>query len=307
MKAYLMDSSVPAGVRLADVSDPQPKSNEALIAVEAISLNRGEIPGRSRFAPGTIPGWDTAGRVITAAADGSGPPAGARVVGFGWGGAWAERRAVATDSLAALPDGTDAETASALPVAGCTALRGLRTLGAVLGRRVLVTGASGGVGRIAVQLAHLAGARVVALTSSNDKRDELAGLGADEVVTELSQLSAPVFGVIETTGGQALVDAWQNLRTDGMIVSIGYASGTPATFPPYSTVGPRKTLISFTLTTPTNLSDSLAEDLAYLAELVAAGSLDPQVVWRGSWTQLAEAIGLLDTRKISGKAVLRVG
>lgn len=307
MKAYFVDSSATGGIRLADAPEPQPRANEALIAVEAVSLNRGEIPSHGLFPQGTIPGWDSAGRVVTAAADGSGPPAGTPVVGFGWGGAWAERRAVATSSLAALPAGCDADAASTLPVAGGTALRALRTLGAILGRRVLVTGATGGVGRLAVQLGRLAGARVVALTSSSAKRDELIAIGAHEVVTEIAQLSAPVDGAIETIGGQALVDAWSHLRTDGTLVSVGYAGGAPATFPPSSTIGPRKTLISFTVTTPTSLSDSLAEDFGYLAELVAAGSLDPQIVWRGPWTKLLEAIDQLETRKIAGKAVLRVG
>lgn len=306
MKAYIIDSSTPSGVRLADVPDPQPKGNEALIAVEAFSLNHGELPGGRMFSEKTVPGWDSAGRVVAPAADGSGPKAGTRVVGFTGDGAWAERRAVPTANLAALPDDLDAEAASALPVAAVTALRAVRTLGAVVGRRILVTGASGGVGRLTVQLGRVAGAHVVALTSSDSKRPELTAIGADEVVTDLARLEAPLYGVIETVGGQTLVDAWGHLRVGGILISIGYAAGAPATFPPYDTVGPRKTLISFTMTHPLLPDETIGEDLAYLAGLVTKGALDPQVVWRGNWVQLPEAIELLRSRKISGKAVLRV-
>ncbi|HXP93809.1 MAG TPA: zinc-binding dehydrogenase, partial [Candidatus Binatia bacterium] len=187
-----------------------------------------------------------------------------------------------------------------------TALRALRTLGAIVGRRVLVTGASGGVGRLAVQIARRAGAYVVALTSSDAKRKELTEIGADEVVTDLAKLAAPLYGVIDTVGGQALVDAWGHLRAGGMLISIGYAGGTPATFPPYSTVGPRKTLVAFTLGTALLPDETLGEDFTYLAQLVARKELDPEIVWRGDWTQLPEAIALLASRKISGKAVLRI-
>jgi NADPH2:quinone reductase len=305
MKAYLVDSKASSGIRFAEVPDPQPRPNEALIAVEAFSLNHGELPGGRMFSDGMIAGWDSAGRVLTAAADGSGPKAGTRVVGFMSGGAWAERRAVLTANLAALPDGVDAEAASTLPVAAVSALRAVRTLEAVVGRRVLVTGAGGGVGRLAVQIAHVAGAHVVALTSSAAKRAELTQIGADEVVTDLAQL-APVYGVIENVGGQTLVDAWGRLGVGGMLVSIGYAGGTPATFPPYGTVGPRKTLVTFYLGTPLLPDETLGEDLAYLAHLVARKQLDPQIVWRGDWKQVPEALGLLAERKIAGKAVLRV-
>jgi NADPH:quinone reductase-like Zn-dependent oxidoreductase len=224
-----------------------------------------------------------------------------------YGGAWAEQRAVPTLNLGTLPDGIDAEQASTLPVAAGTALRALRALGAVLGRRVLITGATGGVGRFAVQLARRAGAYVVVLVSSVAKGDELLRIGADEVVTEVSQLSSPVYGVIENIGGQTLVDAWNHLAPRGALVSVGYASAQPAVFPPYSTVGPSKSIVSITMPFPVHPVETLAEDFSYLAKLVAAGALETPIVWRGDWGQLPEAIELLASRRLSGKAVLRVG
>jgi NADPH:quinone reductase-like Zn-dependent oxidoreductase len=170
-----------------------------------------------------------------------------------------------------------------------------------------VTGASGGVGRFAVQLARNAGADVVALTTSEAMRDELRQIGASEVVTDFAQISAPVYGALDFVGGSTLVDVWKHVIADGILVSIGSASRSPSTFPPFATAMPHKTLVAMgSGWTPTIADETMASDLAYLARLVAAGALDPHITWRGSWKQLPDAIALLQNRKISGKAVLRI-
>ena len=150
----LWSSTGGLGLRLGEAPEPVPRDSEALVEVSAAALNFGELAFNSSASePRAVLGWDAAGVVAKPASNGSGPSAGTRVVTFGWRGAWAERRAVDTAELAVVPDSVDLGAASALPVAGVTALQALRRLGPVFGRRVLVTGAAGGVGRFAVQLA----------------------------------------------------------------------------------------------------------------------------------------------------------
>ena len=302
MRALIVDPNATGRLSIGGAPDPTPHSDQCLVRVEAVSLNRGEVLQVSRAAPGTILGWDAAGTVVQAARQG-GPSVGVRVVTNGASGGWAELRAVNIGDLAALPEGMDIGLAAALPVAGVTALRALRIPGNLLGRRVLVTGASGGVGRFAVQLAHRAGAHVIAIVGSEARGAGLADLGADEVVVGIGAVKQPVFAVIENVGGPMLLTAFQLLQQGGSLISVGAASGEPTTFPPYSTVGPHRSLVSFQMGAEGGPSGT---DLAYLAALVHAGTLDPQVSWRGNWQRAAEAVQLLLERKVNGKAVLEI-
>jgi len=306
MRALVYDPGAPHGLRLGEAPDPEPGPGQALVRVAATSLNFGEVTYLSQTQePGGVAGWDASGVVAAAAADGSGPPAGTRVVTFGWSGGWAELRAVGTGDLAVLPDGVDHRAAAALPVAGVTALRALRRLGPILGKRVLVTGASGGVGRFAVQLAARAGAHVVAAVGRPERGAGLAELGAAEVVSGgLADVREPVAGVIENVGGPLLADAYVRLAPGGLAVSIGKASLEPTTidFEQARHVSPGARIEAFVVA-----GSGFGPDLAYLASLVAAGDLDPQIGWSGDWDRAAEAAGALLSRTVSGKAVLDVG
>jgi NADPH:quinone reductase-like Zn-dependent oxidoreductase len=294
MRALTYDD---AGPRLIEVAEPALGGSQALVEIHAISLNFGELTYRQ---PVQVPGWDAAGVVIQAAADGSGPPPGSRVTTFGWDGGWAERRAVATNELAVVPDTVDLGAAATLPVAGVTALQAVRRLGAVLGRRVLVTGASGGVGRFAVQLAARAGAEVVASVGSPARGERLIELGAKEVVTGLDQIEGSVFGVLDNVGGARLAEAFALLESGGSVQSIGKASGeaTVIDFEAERHRGPGRRIEPFVVTTP------FGPDLTYLVGLLAEGGLDPQIGWRGTWDRAAEAADALLSRRVRGKAVL---
>ncbi len=158
MLAFVNTSKNEAPIELREVAEPQATDHEAVVEVCAFSLNRGELALLATRPEGWQPGQDIAGIVVKRATDGSGPDAGTRVVGLAEQGGWAQRVALPTDRLAVLPENVNFAQAAALPMAGHTALRILRLGEMLLGKRVLITGAAGGVGSFAVQLAALQGA-----------------------------------------------------------------------------------------------------------------------------------------------------
>jgi NADPH:quinone reductase len=166
---------------------------------------------------------------------------------------------------------------------------------------VLITGASGGTGGLAVQLAAHSGAHVIASVGSVARGRGLAERGADEVVVGLDGLDQPVDVVLDNIGGPQLVAAWQLLAPGGSLQSIGWASGEPAVFPPYSTIGPAKSISSFL-----NEGDA-AEDLSTLIRMLASHSLSVEFGWRGPWEQFGEAVEALRGRRVNGKAALDIG
>ena len=308
MRAITYDPGAPLGLRPAECDAPRPGAGQAVVQVRAASLNFGEVAYLSRQKPGHIPGWDAAGTVLEAAGDGSGPQAGARVVGFGPSGAWAQQRVVDAAELAVIPAGVEFATAAALPVVGVTALRAVRTLGSVLGRTVLVTGAAGGVGRVAVQLAARAGARVLAGAGSPERGEGLTGIGADALVTgpDLDGLDEPVDAVIDNVGGPMLTAVLGRLAPGALVLAVGSASRQPTTIDYEEDVphpggrrpdrgvqrvrrGPRV---------------GVGARLPVAAD--RGGTLDIQIGWRGDWDRVDEAAAALMERRVTGKAVLEI-
>lgn len=298
MRAIVVDPEAAGSLRLGTAPEPAPTPSQLLLDVRHFSLNRGEVEFAGGRPAGAVHGYDAAGVVVRAAADGSGPAAGARVAAFG-PGAWAARMAVETTAVAEVPEGVGLAEAAALPMAGLTALRTVRSR-SVLGRRVLVTGASGGVGRYAVQLAALAGAEVVASVGSAERGAGLDALGADRVVVGVEGVDGPVDLIIDTVGGPRLVAAWELLAPGGEVRNVGWASNEPAVFPPYSlfAIGPARTMSTFG-----DVSD-VGPDLATLLRFVEAGRLSPEIGRRGSWREAPAAAEALLARRIAGKAVL---
>lgn len=187
-----------APVELRELPEPEPARNEALVEVRAFSLNRGELRAFRNNEEGWVPGQDVSGVVLRQAASGEGPPTGSRVVALMDEFAWAQRAAVASHRMALLPDAVNFAQAATLPVAGLTALRTLRHGAPLLGKRVLITGAAGGVGTIAVQLATRMGARVTAVVGRPERAGELKELGAAEIVQ----------GIDSAQGRFALILKW---------------------------------------------------------------------------------------------------
>jgi NADPH2:quinone reductase len=303
----LLTSSADPGAELTEAPDPEAVHDEAVVKVEAVSLNRGEVRALTTKPPSSLTGWDLAGVVERAAADGSGPPQGARVVGLHTQ-AWAERVAVPTKDLAVLPDEVTFAQAACLPVAGLTGLLALEIAGNVLGRRVLITGASGGVGRIAVQLADLGGAHVTGVSASPERARGLTDLGADEVIHELTA-EGPKFDVIvEGVGGASLGAALQRIALDGTIVSFASSDPTPTEFPAraFFRGAPGSRLYGLFVFHELDKRGGAGLSLSRLAALVAAGQLDTQIDLEVSWREAGDAIRALTDRQIAGKAVLHI-
>ncbi|HET8756314.1 MAG TPA: zinc-binding dehydrogenase [Solirubrobacteraceae bacterium] len=299
MRALVADRTAPSGVSLREAPDPVPAPGEALIEVKAVSLNRGEVRRLPLREEGTIPGWDVAGVVA------DGPHAGTRVVGLADEGGWAELATVPTDRIAPLPDEVSFEAASTLPVAALTALRALEIPGPLLGRRVLITGASGGVGRFAIQLAHRAGAHVTGVIGSPERGEGLRELGADELITELAPEGEHFDLILESVGGASLAAALSRVGWKGTVVAFGASSPGPTTFDIsafYNRGGP--TLYGLRVFHELEFHGSGVRDLTFLVGELAAGRLDPQIGVTGSLWEPDAALSALIDRKVPGKAVL---
>ncbi|SEG02283.1 NADPH:quinone reductase [Saccharopolyspora kobensis] len=301
MRALVVDHGQAGPVRFADVDEPVPASDEALVEVRHIGLNFGELNYVHQWPAGAVHGHDAAGVVVRAAADGSGPPEGTRVAVGMSSHAWAQRVAVSPASLGTVPEGVDLADGAALGIAGVTALRVLRKR-SLLARNVLITGASGGVGHFAVQLAALAGARVTALVGAPERAAGLRELGADKVLTDLATTEDRFDLVLDTVGGPLLAQAWSRLAEGGTLHVVGYSSGQDTTFPSGTLFGfgePRS-IATYGDMTPTS------GELTDLLGLMAAGRLSAPVGLRGRWQDVGEAVQALFAREVRGKIVLDV-
>ena len=307
MKALVTTGPDGLGLAFGDVADPTPASDEALVALTATSLNRGEVAHLNDETPGVVLGWDVVGTVAESARDGSGPAVGSRVVGMVGEGAWAERVVVPTHALAVIPDGVSDAAAAVLPIAGLTAWRALELGGLLLGSRVLVTGGSGGVGRLAIQLASQAGAEVTAVVGRPERRAGLVQLGADEVVVGIENATGPFDLILESVGGQSMRTASELLAPEGVLVSYGRSSGEDAALDPYwfgGHSGARiEGLLVFTEVSRRRLG---TQQLGRMLALIASGTLDPQVSRTGSWRDPMPLVQALVDRQVDGKAVLLV-
>jgi NADPH:quinone reductase-like Zn-dependent oxidoreductase len=288
------------GLELGEMPYPHAAENDVVVLVHAAGFTPGELDwpatwtdrsGRDRTP--TVPGHEVAGVVAELGYGTTGLAVGQRVFGVtDWcrNGTLAEYVAVEARNLTPLSDGVGAVEAATLPISGLTAWQGLFTHGQLLsGQTVLIHGAAGGVGSVAVQLAREAGARVIG-TGRGAHRQTVLGLGADAFVDlEVDQLEGvgEVDVVLDVMGGEILQRSAALVRSGGALVSI---AEPPASLPDRRAV--------FFVVEP---------DRAGLAELelrLRDGRLRPVV---GTTYALDDAVAAFDpTRRSHGKPIIRV-
>ncbi len=306
MRALVNRGDGTAAVDVAQIPDPVPASHEAVVAIAAMAINRGELRLLAMRDHGWRPGQDVAGTVVRPAADGSGPEAGTRVVAWPEQAGWAEQVAVPTSHLAILDESVSFPAASTLPIAGMTALRALRLGGDLQGRRVLVTGAAGGVGRFAVEIAAGWGADVTAVASSTERAQGLTDLGASTVVDDIAHAGNDFDLILESVGGESLERAVSQIGPGGTVVVFGNSSNEPSSISFADFRGRPGARIEAFFVYESGAQPSFGDDLQLLADMAAGGRLHPEVGLELGWTDANEALRALGAREVNGKAVLVV-
>jgi NADPH:quinone reductase len=302
MRAFVPTQAGVPSVELAEVDEPEAAFGELIVAVEAFSPNRGETFLLEDPPPGWRPGKDVAGIVVRAAESGKGPGVGQRVVAHPEHSGWAERVAVSLDKVTALPADVPFTTAAALPLAGLTALRLTRVTGPLASRRLLLTGASGGVGHYFVELAAAQGGDITVVTASEERGVRLLELGATSSVRRVADASEPYQIGLESVGGDVTAAVWEKLTDDGLLVWFGQASRVPPTLDFFDWRGGSSGTIRKFAYFDSDTTD--ADDLATLVRLVQAGRLHPEIGLVADWEHTAEAIQTVMGRSVRGNAVL---
>ena len=312
IRAVVVDPAAPGRLAIKPVELRDPDRDEVAVRVTAISLNRGETRRAVQQAdPGWRPGWDFAGIVEAEAADGSSPAKGTRVVGILPSGAWAERVNCRSHAVAGLPGAVSDAQASTLPVAGLAALHALRQGGLLLGRKVLVDGASGGVGHLASQLALAAGAIVWGHVRREEHRAQVAEWCGGRVIVGpdlgAAKGEGPYWLILDSLGGSALSAAMGMLSPNGTCVTFGISEAGSANVESrsfFGTGGAR--LYGLTLFHELMSVERASIGLALLAAEIADGRLKPQIAVEACWNEVGAVAQRLIDRDFTGKAVLHI-
>jgi NADPH:quinone reductase-like Zn-dependent oxidoreductase len=316
MKAFMYERyGPPETLRLAEVDTPAPDGDEVLVKVLAVSVNAADwhvLRGKPLFSRATlgllrpkhkILGVDVAGRVEAAGGEVTrfkpGDDVYANLLDHGFGG-FAEYVSVPADVVALKPANLSFEEAAAVPMAATTALQGLRRHGAIQpGQRVLINGASGGVGSFAVQLAKADGAEVTAVTSTGNL--ELVGsLGADHLI---DYTTTDVVGggrgydlILDTVGNRSVPELRRALADGGKAAVTGFTSVAR--------------LLGVSLRGGKDIAQVqahvTAKDLELLSELIEAGKVRPLIDRRYRFAEVPAAIAYLEQGHARAKVVVEV-
>ncbi|MCJ8007183.1 NAD(P)-dependent alcohol dehydrogenase [Lederbergia wuyishanensis] len=311
----------PEVLKLTEIDKPIPKNNEVLVKINASSLNYGNLvllkgdPFLARFAFGllkpkyTIPGGDIAGRVEAVGKDVTQFQPGQEVFGdlstSGWGG-FAEYVSVPEKALALKPENLTFEEAAAVPMAAVTALQGLRNKGKIQARqKVLINGASGGVGSFAVQIAKSFGAEVTGVCSTRNL-EILRSIGADHVIDYTKEdftEKVQKYDLILAVNGHHPITAYErSLNDKGTFIHVG---GSGAQLFQTMTLGPW-----FSLSGSKKMSSLLQRqnqnDLIYVKELLEARKIKPVIDKTFKMNEIVKAFKYFEQGHAQGKVVITI-
>jgi NADPH:quinone reductase-like Zn-dependent oxidoreductase len=299
MQAVVMhETGGPEVLVFEDVARPEPADGQVLVSIRAISVNPIDWKYRRGSSPKKLPatlGSDVSGTIeVSRSEDFS---EGEEVFGFAASGAYAEFATALASMIAKKPPGVSHQQAAAIPVAGLTAWQALLDRGALKrDQTALIAGAAGGVGHFAVQLAKHAGARVIG-TGSSRNRSFVLGLGADEYIDYASQdvgeAVSEVDVALDTVGGDTTQALLATLREGGILITIASAPPGEAA----RELGVRAELL---------IMSPSSEQLAQIAELVAAGEVRVQIAEELAFSEVRRAHELSESGHTRGKIILTV-
>jgi 2-desacetyl-2-hydroxyethyl bacteriochlorophyllide A dehydrogenase len=323
MKAIIYTKYGPPEVlQLKEIEKPVPKDNEVLVKVFAASANPADwhmIRGEPKFArlvfglfkpKNIIPGIDIAGKVEAVGKNVKEFQPGDEVFGdCGWGGAFAEYVCVSEKRLVLKPANISFEEAASVFVAAITALQGLRDKGKIQsGQKVLIIGASGGVGTFAVQLAKYFGAEVTGVCSTRNL-ELVRSIRADNVIDytkeDFTNTGQQYDLIIDNVANRSVSDLKRALSPNGFCVIVGFSSLSRMFQHIFlgsliSMTGNKK-IISLGAARPNK------KDLVLLKELLESGKIKPVIDRRYPLSEVPEAIRYLEEGHARGKVVITIG
>ncbi|GAB3168732.1 medium chain dehydrogenase/reductase family protein [Myceligenerans halotolerans] len=309
----------PSVLRLRAGPAPRPRPGQARVRVQASGVARADALMRSgRYPRGPrppfVPGWDVAGRVEEV---GAGVPpewVGRRVVALVLAGGYTSHAVVPVSRLVPVPDGVDLHAAACLPLNYVTAYQLLhRVAGVGPGDRVLVRGASGGVGTALLDVAARAGA-VTFGSASASGRDVVRSFGAEYVEDTpagLREITPDV--VLDSIGGDGLTRSMRALSDGGLLVSFGFSAGSgrrdllrhAARIIGWSALPDGRRVRTYRLSAAARRApDQVRDDLATLLRHLATGDLRPLAAGTFSLDRAADAHRALEDRTVRGKLLL---
>jgi NADPH:quinone reductase-like Zn-dependent oxidoreductase len=322
MKAIVYtEYGLPDVLQLKEVEKPTPQDNELLIKVQATAVNAadwhllrgvpfmlrlqfGLLKPKNKILGADIAGWvEAVGRNVKQFQPGDAVFGDSSGCGFG---GFAEYVCVRENVLALKPDPMTFAEAAAVPMAAVTALQGLRDKGQIQpGQKVLINGASGGVGTFAVQIAKSFGAEVTAVCSARNV-ETARSLGADHVIDyrqeDFTRNGQGYDLILAANGHRSLSDYKRALNPKGICVVSGGSMGqifqSLLLGPLMSMTGDKK--IGNVLATPNQ------KDLAFIKELLAAGKVAPVIDRRYPLSETAEALRYLGEGRARGKVIVTV-